>query len=57
MVGQINIRQINIINKGIEKLEADLESAMNAHPDAHLFRTLPGAGAAMAPRLMVVDNL
>jgi len=47
------VGQINIINKGIEQLEADLQSSMNDHPDAPLFRALPGAGAAMAPRLMV----
>lgn len=53
IVAKTMVQQIQVINKGIQQLEADLESAMTAHPDAHLFQNLPGAGAAMAPRLLV----
>lgn len=44
--------QIKAIDKGIEQLESEIKAAMNKHPDAQLFTSLPGAGAAMAPRLL-----
>jgi len=44
--------QIKTIDKGIEQLETEIESAMNRHRDAKLFTSLPGAGAALAPRLL-----
>jgi transposase len=44
--------QIKTIDKGIEQLETEIESAMKQHPDAKLFTSLPGAGAALAPRLL-----
>jgi transposase len=39
--------------KAIEKYEARLSELMEQHPDATLFRALPGAGPALAPRLLV----
>jgi hypothetical protein len=45
-------KQINAIDKGIEQLESEIAAAMNRHPDAKLFTSLPGAGAALAPRLL-----
>ncbi len=44
--------QIKSIDKGIEQLEKEIAVAMNKHPDATLFTSLPGAGAALAPRLL-----
>jgi len=32
-------------------LEKDIAQTFNLHPDAALFRSLPGAGPALAPRL------
>jgi len=34
-------------------IEADIAAAFAAHPEADLFRNLPGAGPALAPRLLV----
>lgn len=45
--------QMKTLEKGIEVLEREVESAMKKHPDAKLFTKLPGAGAALAPRLLV----
>ncbi|HEV8493351.1 MAG TPA: transposase [Candidatus Angelobacter sp.] len=42
---------LRTLNLQIEKVEAEMTEAFAAHPDAYLFRSLPGAGAAMAPRL------
>lgn len=44
--------QLGTIDKGIEQLETEIASAMKQHPDAKLFTSLPGAGAALAPRLL-----
>jgi len=44
--------QIQSIDKGIDQLEKEIAVSMNRHPDATLFTSLPGAGAALAPRLL-----
>lgn len=44
--------QLRTIDKGIEALETEIAAAMKKHPDAKLFTSLPGAGAALAPRLL-----
>jgi transposase len=49
---QILAAQLVKLLDGIEKLDAEIASAMNQHPDAKLFTELPGAGAALAPRLL-----
>jgi transposase len=48
----IMVTQILAINKGLEEYDAKLAALMEAHPDAGIFQALPGAGAAMAPRLL-----
>ncbi len=44
--------QLQAIEKGVEQIEKEVAVAMNEHPDAKLFTSLPGAGAALAPRLL-----
>ena len=41
------------LHKMIAQLDQEIEAAMNAHPDAAIFRSLPGAGPCLAPRLLV----
>ena len=41
------------LQQQIEQVEAHIEACFAAHPEAHLFRGLPGAGPALAPRLLV----
>jgi transposase len=50
---QYLVGQIRAIIRAIQKFEARLEQLMDEHPDAGLFLALPGAGAALAPRLLV----
>ena len=50
---QCLIGQLRALAKAIERYEARLSELMDQHPDAALFRTLPGAGPALAPRLLV----
>jgi len=45
--------QIPVLRKSITKLEERIKTEMKSHPDMQLFSTLPGAGEALAPRLLV----
>jgi len=50
---QCLVGQLRALMPAIEKYEARLSELMNQHPDAALFLALPGAGPALAPRLLV----
>lgn len=39
-------------NRSIAEFDRQIAAAFKAHPDAELFRELPGAGPALAPRLL-----
>jgi transposase len=41
------------LHQGIAKLDREIERAMDQHPDAPIFRSFPGAGPCLAPRLLV----
>lgn len=41
------------LHKAIAGLDQHIQSAMGEHPDAPIFRSFPGAGPALAPRLLV----
>lgn len=47
------VAQVRVLNKHIESFEQSIATAFKAHPDAALFRELPGAGPTLAPRLLV----
>jgi transposase len=40
------------LHSSIRQLEEKIEQAMDAHPDGRIFRSFPGAGPALAPRLL-----
>src|ERR1043166_70202 len=44
---------LKVLHEAIEEIESQTNRAMDAHPDAPLFRSFPGAGPVMAPRLLV----
>jgi transposase len=46
--------EIRLLQKHITHIEETIAQEFASHPDAHLFKSLPGAGAAMAPRLCVL---
>jgi transposase len=41
------------LHRAIEGLDQQIEKIMDQHPDAPIFRSLPGAGPCLAPRLLV----
>jgi transposase len=41
------------LHKAVARLEQQIQQAMDQHPDAPIFRSFPGAGPALAPRLLV----
>lgn len=49
---QILVRQIAALNQGLAGLERRLTELFRQHPDAALYTALPGAGQALAPRLL-----
>jgi transposase len=46
------VRQIMELNRSIADYETRIHELMEQHDDGSLFRSFPGAGAAMAPRLL-----
>jgi transposase len=49
---QMLAHQIRALIPSIARYEAEIDKLLAAHPDAELFSSLPGAGAALAPRLL-----
>jgi len=41
------------LHKAIAQIDRQIQMAMDQHPDAAIFRSFPGAGPALAPRLLV----
>ena len=48
------VAQLRLLQKQVAQLNALQATAFAAHPEVELFAHLPGAGAAMAPRLSVL---
>jgi transposase len=53
MVVKVTVQLIPRLVQGIADLDAKIEEAAAAHPDFFIFDSLPGAGRALAPRLLV----
>ena len=47
------VGMLKAIHKALAGFDRAIERAMDQHPDAPIFRSLPGAGPAIAPRLLV----
>jgi len=45
-------RMLKCLSQSIAQLEAQIQQAMDQHPDAPIFRSFPAAGPALAPRLL-----
>jgi transposase len=43
---------LKCLHKSVAQLEKKIEQAMDEHPDGKIFRSFPGAGPALAPRLL-----
>ena len=49
---QMLAKQLRTLHGSIEEYNGQIAALFQAHPDAFLFENLPGAGAALAPRLL-----
>ena len=49
---QALVEQLQALAAGLQRLEKKLEELFAAHPDHDLFASFPGAGKALAPRLL-----
>jgi transposase len=47
------VEQLELMFMAIDQFDAEIEKLATAHPDYRLFRSLPGAGPSLAPRLLV----
>ncbi len=45
--------ELEVLRKHIARFDAEIKTAFASHPEASLFRDLPGAGPQLAPRLCV----
>jgi len=50
---QALVAQLRVVMTAIETFDQDIASSARHHPDFALFEALPGAGPALAPRLLV----
>jgi transposase len=46
------VGQLRVLQAGVESLERKLRDLFTAHPDHAIFQSFPGAGKALAPRLL-----
>lgn len=46
------VEQLRALGDSVQRYDKEIERRFKAHPDAELFSSLPGAGAALAPRLL-----
>jgi transposase len=46
------VGMIEILRTGISEMEGEIEDGFASHPDAAIFSSFPGAGPALAPRLL-----
>ncbi len=46
------VGQLEALAKSVAHFNEEIDARFSAHADAELFRTLPGSGAALAPRLL-----
>jgi transposase len=51
------VEGIRVLQKHIADLDETIAAVFASYPDAYLFKDLPGAGAAMAPRISVLFGL
>lgn len=47
------VRQLQALLQSLDTFDEEIKQRFAAHEDAHLFKDLPGSGAALAPRLLV----
>lgn len=51
---RVLVAEMRLLARHLARIEETMAAAFAGHPEAWLFRELPGAGAAMAPRLSVL---
>ena len=48
------VAEVRALSAHVAKADEAIATAFDIHPDAHIFRSMPGAGPALAPRLCVL---
>lgn len=47
-------RQLKALHPSIDHFDREIRKRFDAHPDAEIFRSFPGSGPALAPRMLAV---
>jgi transposase len=50
---RVLVEQLRVVQKHVAGFDVAIAQAFAAHPEAALFRDLPGAGAVLAPRVLI----
>lgn len=48
---QMTVQRIELLSRQIARLDKHIAAVFNEHPDVSIFRSIPGSGPALAPRL------
>lgn len=51
-VVKVSMGMLTVLREGIKELDHKIQEAAAAHPDFFIFKSLPGAGPVLAPRLI-----
>jgi len=49
---KVSVGLLEVLREGIKELDRKIQEAAAAHPDFFIFKSLPGAGPVLAPRLI-----
>jgi transposase len=52
ITAKVIAKQIRLINAAIEQYDKEIKALYHKHPDAFIFKSLPGSGKSMGPRLL-----
>jgi len=52
MMVKATVTQLRVVSEAVDRFQRQIEELFLQHPDHDLFQSFPGAGAALAPRLL-----
>jgi len=50
---EVLVAQLDLALEAVDRFDKEIEMAASKHPDYELFKSFPGAGSSLAPRLLV----
>ena len=53
LTAEVLVDQLELVLEAVNRFDEEIEAVASRHPDYALFKSFPGAGASLAPRLLV----